>query len=350
MFRIPFLLVPFLFITSVTYSQIIDKPAATVRLIRLEVIPVTKLNQKVKSLEERARRPLSEKEIRSTLDSLINEVVVYQAAERDYVSVTADEIQERIDMVKQTSGQGLQLNRELTDAELQALILQNYGITVEQYKQELEKAILLQKYVVQKKKSYFDRIEQPSDGEIEDFYQENKTAFVSPDIVRIKHIFIDTRNLTNSEDREKARKRAEDIYREHQNGVDFEDLVVKYSDDLSSRYSGGDFGYLRRDDANRKQALGKSFFETPFKMKESEVSGVVRSNIGFHILKLSEYIPFQVLSIEDTVPPQNTDTVKSRIVGTLMQAEQSEVFNRASVDLLGELKEEAEIKIFEENF
>lgn len=335
--------------TQLIEAQIIDKPAATVKLIRFEVIPVTKLDQTIKSLEKTAGRTLTDQEQRIALESLINETLIFQAAARDHISVTEEELNTRIDLVKKTSGAGLQLNRELTDAELNAAILQTYGMTFEQYREQLRQKLLLQKYVVQVQSSYFEKIEEPTEEEIEYFYDDNKTAFVSPDIVRISHIFIDTRNLTSTSEKESARKRADEIYREYQNGIGFDDLVRKYSDDQTSRYKGGDFGYLRRDDTSRKQLLGKEFFETPFKMKEGDVSTVVKSNIGFHILKVSEYVPFQVLTLDSAIPPQSVTTVREQIKATLVQTKQVEVFNRASNDLLEELKKEAEIKIFDEN-
>jgi parvulin-like peptidyl-prolyl isomerase len=202
---------------------------------------------------------------------------------------------------------------------------------------------------MQKKKAFFDKIAPPTDAEIDDFYQTNKAAFVAPDMVRFQHIFIDTRNLPSKEEKDKARQRAEDIYRELRNGASFADLVVKYSDDRNSRYKGGDFGYLRRDDQARKQLLGRDFFEAPFKMRVGDVSGVLASNIGFHIIKITEKIPFKLLGLDDPIPPQNTSTVRQQISAQLLQRKQGEYYQQALMELIGELKKKADIKIFEEN-
>ncbi len=339
----------FLIIATTLSAQTIDKPAATVKLTKLEVIPVSKFQQKIAELEQRARRSYTSEEKLNALNTLINEILINQAAAREHVTVTSEEIDARLDLVKKTGGLFSQLNRELTDVELRAAVLQAYGVTLEEYTAELRKVILLQKYVVQKKKSFFESIEPPIDAEIEAFYQENKTAFVSPDIVRLQHVFIDTRNLTSREDRDKARRRADEIYREYQNGTKFDELVVKYSDDQASRYQGGDFGYLRRDDSARKQLLGRDFFEAPFKMRVDQISAVLKSNIGYHIVKVSEYYPFQLLGLDDKIPPQNTATVRENIQATLFQSKQTETFNMASAEVLNELKEEAEIRIFDEN-
>ena len=220
---------------------------------------------------------------------------------------------------------------------------------IQEYLDQLQKALLQQKYVMQKKKAAFDGVGQPSEAEIVDFYESNKTAFVVPDMVRFKHVFIDTRNLEAKTEKEKARERAEQIALELRNGSPFDDLVVKYSDDKASRYKGGDFGYLRRDDQGRKQLLGKDFFEAPFKMKVGESSGVLSSSIGLHIIKITEKIPFRLLGLEDPIPPQNTGTVRQEINAQLTMRKQADVYQQALTDLLNELKKKAEIKKFEDN-
>ena len=264
------------------------------------------------------------------------------------ITVSQGEIDSRIALARQTGGMGLNLNRELTEQEFKQL-LQQSGLTWEEYVDQLKKALLQQKYVMEKKRALFEKIARPSESEIEDFYQANKTAFVAPDMVRFKHIYIDTRNLTSADEKNKARSRAEEIARELQNGAAFDDLVVKYSDDKNSRYKGGDFGYLRRDDQARRQLLGKDFFEAPFKMNVGEISGVLQSNIGFHIIRVTEKIPFRLLSLDDPIPPQNNSTVRDQISAQLLQQKQAEFYQQALLDLLDELKKKAEIRIFEEN-
>ncbi len=338
----------FLLVTAAAFADVIDKPVATVKLTRLEAITVKQFRQRVETLESRAQNSLTLDDRKKLLDMLIADILIKQATEKEGIAVTQQEITARIEQAKKSGGLSLNLNRDLTDAELKSLMQQS-GITWEEYTDQLQKALLQQKYVLQKKKSIFDSVGQPSETEIVDFYETNKTAFVAPDMVRFKHIFIDTRNLSSKEEVQKARDRAEEINRELKNGAAFDDLVVKYSDDKTSRYKGGDFGYLRRDDQGRKQLLGKDFFDTPFKMKDGEVSGVLQSNIGLHIIKITEKIPFRLLALDDPIPPQNTSTVRQEISVQLVMRKQSEIYQKVLTDLLGELKKKAEIKVFEEN-
>ncbi len=338
----------FLFVVSSVFGDVIDKPAATVRLEKLQVISVKQLNNAIKGYEAKAKRPLTTGEKKEILDGMIGEILLQQAAEKAHITVTEAEINERINLAKRTGGVGLRLNRALTDAELRSLVKQT-GLSWEGYKKQLRRVILEQKYIMQEKKDFFAKIKQPTDSEIEEFYEENKTLFVSPEMVRFKHIFIDTRNLKSSAERDKAKQRAYEIYKELENGGSFDDLVLKYSDDKASRYNGGDFGYLRRDDLARKQLLGKDFFDTAFKLKVGEISGVIHSNVGYHIIKVVQKIPFKVLGLHDKIPPQNKVTVYQQIKSTLYQQKQSEAFQQAMMDIIKALKKKAQIKIFDKN-
>jgi peptidyl-prolyl cis-trans isomerase SurA len=332
----------------VMFAQIIDKPVATVKLTKVEVISAKQFRQRIEALEARTGQVISLDDRKKLLDLLVSEILINQAAAKEGVTVSQAELDARIQLAKQSGGAGLNLNRELTDAEFRALLQQN-GMDWDEYQTQLREAVVQQKYVMQKKKPFFDKIAPPTAAEIEDFYETNKAAFVAPDMVRFQHIFIDTRNLPSKEEKDKARQRAEEVYRELQSGASFADLVVKYSDDRNSRYKGGDFGYLRRDDQARKQLLGREFFEAPFKMKVGEVSGVLASNIGFHIIKVTEKIPFKLLGLDDPIPPQNSSTVREQISAQLLQRKQGEYYQQALMDLIDEVKKKADIKIFEEN-
>ncbi|MBA7656568.1 Chaperone SurA [subsurface metagenome] len=343
-FKILFLLAA----TNLIFADLIDKPAATVKLGKLEVIMVKQFRQKIDVIEDRTRSTLTLEDRKKFLDLLIGEILINQAAAKDNISVTNSELNARIKLARQTGGLSLNLNRELTELEFKSLIQQS-GLSWDEYIEQMKNVIIQQKYVMQKKQPFFESLSELTDAEIEDFYQSNKTAFVAPDIVRFKHIYIDTRNLSEKQEKDKAHQRAGEIYRELQSGTAFEDLVVKYSDDKSSRYKGGDFGYLRRDDQARKQLLGKDFFETPFKMKVGEISDVLQSNIGFHIIKVVEKSPFKLLELNDKIPPQNKKSVKEEIKAQLIQRKQAEYYQQALLELLEELKRKAEIKIFEQN-
>jgi len=329
-------------------ADVIDKPVATVKLTRLEAITAKQFRQKVELLEERSKTTLSLEDRKKLLELLIGEILIKQAAAQENVTVTKAEIDVRTEQAKKSAALSLNLNRDLTDAEFKSLMQQS-GVSWEEYNDQLQKTLLQQKYVMQKKKAAFDAAGQPSEAEVQEFYEANKTKLVAPEMVRFKHIYIDTRNLADKQEKDKARERAEEISRELKNGASFDELVVKYSDDRASRYKGGDFGYLQREDQARKQLLGKDFFETPFRMKANESSGVLQSNIGYHIIRITEKIPFRLLALDDPIPPQNASTVRQEISAQLMLKKQADIYHQVVEALLVELQKKAEIRKFEDN-
>ena len=174
--------------------------------------------------------------------------------------------------------------------------------------------------------------------------QEAHTEFL------FKHIFIDTRILTEAVQRNRARNLADDIFRELNNGAEFDELVVKYSDDESSRYSGGTFPmYLRRDDKSTMEQLGKSFFDEVFAMSLGETSDVLCSNMGFHIIKITEKINARILGLDDVVNPQSVNKVKDQISALLAANLKTQAYQQALVGAISNLKGKADLQIFQDN-
>ncbi len=331
-------------------AQAIDRPAATVRLHKLDVISVRQLRKHIELLEQRNGVLIAKEQRQRVLDLLVGERLIEQAAARARIFVSADDVTIRIEQLKQQEGRRVQLGRPLTDAEYRALVRQT-GLSWEAYREQLRSAIIQQRYVARTRGEELSNIVLPTEDEVVEFYEANKTPlFVQPDMVQFKHIYVDTRALTGESERAQARRRADEIYRELQQGADFDDLVVKYSDDEGSRYSGGTFGtYLRRDDQVTSDLLGREFFEAPFLMQEGETSGVLQSNAGFHVIRIADRVPAKILGLDDPVNPMSEDLVRDQIRLLLANDRQVQAYQRALLAALEELKEEANIRIFTDN-
>ena len=106
--------------------------------------------------------------------------------------------------------------------------------------------------------------------------------------IQASHILIKTEN-NGENDSNFARQRVEIIYNDIKNGAPFDSLAIKFSDDPGSGAKGGDLGFFER------RQMVQSFDEAVFKLKIGEVSPIVKSKFGFHIIKLineKEYPPF----------------------------------------------------------
>jgi peptidyl-prolyl cis-trans isomerase C len=191
----------------------------------------------------------------------------------------------------------------------------------------------------------------PTDIDVLEFYEANKTTvFVQPDMVQFQHIYFDTRQHAEASARLAVRERAEAVHRELLNGADFGAMVREHSDDEGSRAAGGTFGtYLRRDDRATSQLLGAEFFEAPFAMEVGQISGVLRSNVGFHIIRVTDKVQAKILGLDDPVNPLSNNRVRDRIRVLLANNVQAQAYQNALLATLEELREGAEVRIFDAN-
>jgi parvulin-like peptidyl-prolyl isomerase len=329
-------------------AQVLDKPAATVRLTKTESITVASLQKTSAAMEAQAKRSLTLDERKQLLDALVGNLLILQAAARDNVLVSEAEMKASVAEYQRQMGQMANLGRSMSDAELQQYVKSN-GVTYEAFQKQLRDQQTVLDYVRKKKPEIFNVSRAASDQEIQDYYDANKSNFFMNDMVTLKHIFIDTRQLTSKDDRDKAAKHADDVLKELKGGAAFADEVMKYSEDNKSKYNGGLFNTFFRNDAQNRQFLGAAFFDAIFKLKKGETSGVLQSNLGFHIVQVTERIDARLLTLEDKIPPQYQSTVREAINASILTQRQADAYKVAVSDIIAELKKQAEIKVFDDN-
>lgn len=114
-----------------------------------------------------------------------------------------------------------------------------------------------------------------TDKEMQAYYQKN------PEI-RTSHILIEFRQDATPEQKKAAETRAKEIYEEVKKSKrPFEELVGLYSDDVLSKRAGGDVGWQSR------VTLVPPYYETALKMKTGEVRGLIETQYGYHIIKVT---------------------------------------------------------------
>lgn len=128
-----------------------------------------------------------------------------------------------------------------------------------------------------------DSVDAPvSDAEIQAWYDGHKDRYAQPEERRASHILI----ATEGKDKAKAKERADALLAEVQkNPAAFAELAKKNSEDPGSATQGGDLGFFARG------MMVKPFEDATFALKEGEISGVVESDFGFHIIRLTGVRP-----------------------------------------------------------
>jgi parvulin-like peptidyl-prolyl isomerase len=322
-------------------QQVIDQPVARVRLTKIEVITQRQLRNQIELIESQTRQSLPQDNRRRMLDLQIGEILINQAAARDNFRVTENELNENVARYKQ------QMAPNVPDAQFRTIVQNQLGLSWDEFTATLRKRLVQEKYVMEKKRTYFSSIEDPTDAQVQQVYEENATDFTNPLFIRFNQIFLSTRGLSETE-KQQARKRAEDALAELRSSQ-FKDVVLKYSDDTNSKYRGGDAGYFARNDAQRQAILGRTFFDALFAMNVNQTSGVVESNIGYHIIQITEKREPKLLGLKDAVFPGADQTVEERIRTTLRAQNQQLTFQKALTDCIEELKKDAEITVYEQN-
>lgn len=152
------------------------------------------------------------------------------------------------------------------------------------------------------------------DDEVEKFYNENKADFVVPEMVHVRHIQISVNSEASADERNKARKRAEELLKKATSGnADFAALAKENSDDVVSKPAGGDLGFIARDDIVDK-AFGDAAFSAPVGKVYPKL---VETKFGYNIIKVEEKKPGRTLALSEVSsyikPRLMQDKLKARL-------------------------------------
>ncbi len=333
----------------------LDGPAAMVNLTANEVITKKQLQQRFEETEKvriQAGLPIPPQTEDQVLDTMIAEILIKQAAERDGVYVTDTEVDNALE--KQRKNAELQLRAanqlkatESLDSErFKNLMEEQTRMTWEEIRGSIRKQLTQQKYTVQTQADTLSSIKPPTEADIQAEYSKNATKLVNPELVRFSQIIISTINKGDA-DYAALQEKAEDALLKLKRGADFSSVVTEYTDDAKSRYSGGEFGYIARDDSRAEAYFGSTFFNKLFTLEPGTFSDVLRSNIGFHIVKILEHRDAKMLKLDDLINPTSNMTVRESISRMIINERQQNTFRQAYINAVEKLKEQADIRVFE---
>jgi parvulin-like peptidyl-prolyl isomerase len=204
------------------------------------------------------------------LKSLIEQKLLEQESEKFADKVGDDEVDRYL--------QNMEERNHVTDEQLHTQ-LQSQGISYAQFRQSIRKqvqaAAMLDREVRQK-------IVIP-DSEIEAYYKANPSEFsVTEEKYRLAQILIAVPSAATPEQSATAQKKAEDVRSQAVKGKDFAELARQYSDD-DSKSKGGELGDFGPNDLNDQIAAAVK------NLKAGEISAVVHTRYGFHIVKVEEH-------------------------------------------------------------
>jgi len=326
-------------------AQSLEQPVATIKLDKKSSLVSQKaFRDQVTVLEARGVK-LSSDDKKKLLDQMIIRELIQLDTDAQGIKATDE------DLLKQFRAS----NPGLNDAQIKAEVEKQSGKSWEVATVDYKRQIATMKYFNQFPQSQEVGKVTVSDQEVQAYYDANTSRFVAPDYIRVSHIFFDTKNKPNGTLAE-IQKRAEDARKKIVSGqATFEEMASTVSEDPTSAKSNGDIGYLPRnmDGAVGQQlqrVFGTDFLNAAFALKKGEVSPLISSNSGLHIVRVTQKIDKHFMTLDEPIFPGQQESVRMFIQRTLQQGKLAQNQAKMVDDIGAGLRAKATVKIYEQNF
>ena len=198
-------------------------------------------------------------------EKIIKYELLYQECQKEGVEISEEEINNRLEKEKS----GFSSDEEFLQR------LNELGMDEEYYTFQIKRTLSIQRLINQKFKPTI------TDNEARKYYNANSDEFNQEEQVRASHILISVDSGADQAEKDAAKKQIEDILKMARNGEDFASLAQKYSQCPSSS-QGGDLDFFDKGE------MVKPFENAAFSMEPGEVSDVVETDFGYHIIKVTD--------------------------------------------------------------
>ncbi len=306
----------FLYGTFSPSEAVVDRVVA---IVNQEIITLSEVEKWVNPLKEEIvtedrleRRERLQEVYRNVLEKLIEEKLIDQEVKKSGIKVLSKEIEAALEEVRRRNA--------ATQEDLEKALAAD-GLTLETYKKQIEKSLQRRRLI-----NWSVKVEtKVGEKEIRDFYQKNRDRYRPNESYRPSHIlFVIPKGATPEEIRE-IRKKCQAVLEKIKGEGDFGEMALLYSEDASNK-DRGDLGYFKKGE------LVPAFEREALRLKIGEVSGIVRTESGFHIIKLLDRKGVEPLPFEE---------VRERVQADYFENEMEKAFKQ----YLSTLKEKSVIDI-----
>ncbi len=241
--------------------------------VNSDIITLSTVEDKVAIIQERGVLPgASEAEMMQlAVDVIIEEKLQLQEGKRLKLPIEEENVLKAIDEIREKN--------HLSEKDIGEMLKREKS-TMEQYKTRIRDQMLMSKVVSYQLRNRINIGEK----EIKLYYTTHQKDFYIVEQVHPRHIlFILEENIPEVE-KQKKRQLAMEVLKKIRDGANFSEMAKKYSEDVSAS-AGGDLGFIERG------KMVKAFEDAIFKLRNGEVSGIVETPNGLHIIKLEEFRP-----------------------------------------------------------
>ena len=166
-----------------------------------------------------------------------------------------------------------------------------------------------------------------TDDDIKNYYEDNISTFNEQKKIRAKHILFKLDGKATEDKEKEVKEKAQSVLKEVREGKDFAELAKKYSD-CPSKERGGDLGYFSAGQ------MVKPFEDAAFKMKAGEISDLVRTEFGYHIIKAEDVKEERTRPLEEA---------RGEITGTLIRNASQELAYEKGQTLIDQMPYDTEL-------
>ena len=244
---------------------------------------------------------------RQILDGMVEEELIVQQAQRDTsVKVTEQEVLDQVEQtyqnVRKQFASELEFQSQLRTARFGSVEEWRRWLAEEQRRRVQQERL----FEVLRQKGKLRPIP-PTDAQMREFWEQRKAQQPKrPATVSFRQIVIPAQ--PDSAAKARARQLAESLLVELRHGADFATVAKRFSADSGSREQGGELGWFRRG------VMVKEFEDVAFQLRPGEISPVVETAFGFHIIQLERVQPAEVLArhvlIEAPISPAQVDRAR----------------------------------------
>jgi len=283
-------------------AAIVNDDIITLNDLFREAQPALREADKRSPLDDDARSKIRQ----TTLEQLVEKRLVEQKVRELNIKIGDEEIGQAIEDVKRQNKIGSQ--------EAFKAALASQGMTFEQYRAQLQEQLERLRLVSMEVHSKI----QVGESEMRDYYEKNLAKYSEEESFHARHIYFRVSEKSPSEEIKHAMTTALMVLAEARSGKDFVELAKTYSEDPGAKKDGGDLGLFKKGD------MLPELEKTILAMKPGEVSELVSTPVGLHIIKLEERIKGKVKPFE---------SVKTEIEDVLYRKKSEERFNQWAKEL-----------------
>jgi parvulin-like peptidyl-prolyl isomerase len=247
--------------------------------------------------------------VRITLQRAIDSRLLAQEARKRGFEPNQQRVDDKMKKVAEGAGGRAALEAELVKS----------GVSYAQLRSSAVEADLAQSLV---EREIASKIE-VSDDDVAAFYAANPELFTTPERIHSRHILFLVESDASDQEQEAVRERAEAARQRALAGEDFAALAVELSEGPNAK-RGGDLGFTARGQ------MIPEFDEAVWQLEPGEISDVVESHLGYHVIEVDEIVPGTVVSL-DEARPLVTNLLRQERTGEALEAFVTELRAKAEI-------------------